>query len=134
MDVLLGSLLILLEGVVPGEGEVVDLVLGRGKQGSDPAEGAKVGLEVAQAGGEGALFGGFRELGAIFVQGLKVIFEVLGLALGVFLGDVQEERSAQVNGLGLLLGDAEHGEHQVGTHDIGRLDVGGGGRRGGGRQ
>lgn len=88
VDVLLGGLLILLEGVEPGEAEFVYLVLGGGKEGFDQAEGAKVEREEGQAGHEGGLLIEFLECGATFVQGRDVTFEVLGLALGVFPGDV----------------------------------------------
>lgn len=113
MDVLLGGLELLLEGVVPGEGDGVDVVPvgGDREAGLDDAEGAEVGLEDVAAGGGGGLLGGVLEVGAEVAEGLEVVLQVLGLALGVVEGDVGADGAVEVDGRRLLL---EDGEHDVG--------------------
>lgn len=66
MDVLLGGLLLLLEGVMPGESDGVDVIAigGDGESGLDDAEGTEVGLEEVAAGGGGGLLGGILEVRA----------------------------------------------------------------------
>lgn len=122
MDILLGSLLLLLEGVVPDEGDGIDVVLvgGDGEASLDEAEGFEVALEEIAAGGGGGI-GLALEIGAVVLEGLEVVFEVLSLALGVIEDDEVAEGPVEVELSGFLL---EDGEHDVGT---------GAGRRRGGR-
>lgn len=113
MDILLRSLLLLLEGVVPDEGDGVDMVLIRGNResGLDETEGFEVALKEIATGGGGRI-GLALEIGAVVLEGLKVVFKVLGVALGVIEGDVVAERAVEIELSGFLL---EDGEHDVGT-------------------
>lgn len=113
VDILLRSLELLLEGVVPDEGDGVDMVLvgGNGESGLDEAEGFEVALKEIAAGGGGGI-GLALEIGAVVLEGLEVVFEVLGVALGVIEGDEVAERAVEIELGGFLL---EDGEHDVGT-------------------
>lgn len=109
MDILLRSLLLLLEGVVPDKGDGVHMVLvgGNGESGLDEAEGFEVALKkiaASRGGGIGLAF----EIGAVILEGLKVVFEVLSVALGVIEGDEVAERAVEIELSGFLLEDGEH--------------------------
>lgn len=128
------DLLVGLEGVVPGEGEGVDVgaVGGDGEAGLDEGERAGVGQERGAALLEG---GGVREAGALDGRGAEVAHGaevVVGggrVALRVGGGDVLAERAVEVDGRGLLLVDRQH---DVGRHRgaVAGGEGGGGGDRG----
>lgn len=109
MDVLEGRFLGGLEGVVPGEGEVVDVggVGGDGEAGLDEGEGTVVGEEEVEAGRGGGV-GGLLDGGAHLADGFEIVLGELGLALGEVGGDVVAEGAVDVGGGGLLLVDGQH--------------------------
>lgn len=113
MDILLRSLLLLLEGVIPYESDGIDMVLvgGNGESGLDKAEGFEVALKEITA-GRGRRIGLAFKIGAVLFEGLKVVFEVLGVALGVIESDEVAEWTVEIDLSGFLL---EDGEHDVGT-------------------
>lgn len=106
MDVLLNSLLLVLEGIVPGKRHRVDMILVRGDREArlDSAEGSKVLVEEIAAGGEG-IGDATLELGAELPKRFEVVLEALSLPLGVVDDDEVAERAVEVNRHCLLLVD-----------------------------
>lgn len=94
VNVLLRGLLLVLEGVMPGESDGVDVVLVRGdwEAGLHEAERLEVVLEEVASGGGGGV-GLALDVGAELLEGLEVVVEVLGLALRVVEGDKVAERA-----------------------------------------
>jgi hypothetical protein len=109
VNVLLGGLLLVLEGVMPGESDGVDVVLVRGdwESGLHEAEGLEVVLEEVASGGGGRV-GLALEVGAELLEGLEVVVQVLGLALRIVESNKVAERAEEVDRGGLLLQDREH--------------------------
>lgn len=106
MNILLRSLLLLLEGIVPNEGDGVDMVLigGNGESSLDKAEGSEVALEkIATSSGGG--IGLALEIGAVILEGLEIVFEILGVALGVIEDDEVAERAVEIKLSSFLLKD-----------------------------
>lgn len=108
------GLLVGLEGVVPGEGEGVDMgpVGGDWEAGLNKGESARIGQERAPAllergrvreGGAG-----LNGRGAEVAHGAEVVVGRGRLALRVGGGDVEAERAVEVHGRCLLLVDRQH--------------------------
>lgn len=106
MNILLRSLLLLLEGIVPNEGDGVDMVLigGNGKSSLDKAEGSEVALEKITTSGGGGI-GLALEIGAVILEDLEIVFEILGVALGVIEDDEVAERAVEIKLSSFLLED-----------------------------
>jgi hypothetical protein len=113
-----GALLLDLEGVVPGEGERVDMgaVGGDGEAGLDDGQRAGVGEERVAALLEGGRVreGGLLHRGAQVAHEAEVVVGRGGLALRVGGGDVEAQRAVEVRGGRLLLVDRKH---HVGRED-----------------
>jgi hypothetical protein len=112
-----GALLLDLEGVVPGEGERVDMgaVGGDGEAGLDDGQRAGVGEERVAALLEGGRVreGGLLHRGAQVAHEAEVVVGRGGLALRVGGGDVEAQRAVEVRGGRLLLVGGELGGRVV---------------------
>ena len=107
-----GALLVPLEGIVPGEGEGVDVgaVGGDGEAGLHERQGPRVGEERVAALLQGGRVreGGLLDSGAEVAHHGKVVVGRGGLALRVDGGDVEAQRAVEISSSRFLLVDREH--------------------------